>query len=963
MSNIFTSLRKVLNFKKIRTYFLIIAVFQTSILVYFVSQVVIEKWQKTKQVENVSKLAAVTKYKSNIIKKLQVASVTTSLYISSGGTSFKQEVENARKETDGALKALKEHRADIDTTMLSEDNKLSLIEANNNLNQLKEMRERIDRLELTAQQAVSYYNKTIMSFIDNIGTTKEEAMGVAELVRQIDDSYNLIELKHRYSRTRAMIIDVINKKSIDASTYNRLLSTLSEKEHYYNLFLHSKNKDLITTYKETVKGNEVDKVNNIIKYIVEHRDEEYNYSATDWYNSITKYVDLIGSVEDIANDRIVATADDLTQSENSALIWYVILSILGIILSIVLSYALQKYIVSAVLHSKNTIVNLSKGDFSVDIQNDKKDEIGELLTAVVNIASTLNTVNNEAVLLSENVNQGNLRYRAETMGFEGGWLKMIEGINGIIDSFIKPIKTTAEYVNRISKGDIPEIITDEYLGDFNYIKNNLNTMINTMNNLITELNTMAYKHKHGEISFFANADKFEGAFNSLIVATNDLVADHITTKKKTMAVFADFGDGNFSADLEKQAGEKIFINNAIDAVRQNLTNFSHQVMDIIKAAQRGELSYRADVRNFRGDWAEMVGNLNNLLDHITEPLSDAAQALTSLANGDLTTRISGEYEGDFEELKGNINYLAESLEKVLISVSENIQTTSSTTNQLAATAESMATAAAEQSAQTDDIATAIEEMSRTIAENAASSTQTTKVAEDNGRVAKEGGNAVIGTINKMRDIAEVARQTSLSIEKLSASSKDIGEIISVIDDIADQTNLLALNAAIEAARAGEQGRGFAVVADEVRKLAERSQEATKEITKMITGIQSDAQLAVVAMQSGTKEIEEGIHLAEGAGNSLNLILASSQELMDMVVHISTASEEQSATSEQISNNITAISKVVSESAQQIDEIAESTENLNRQTNLLAELMSQFKLSDQVTYQKSGLNSMSRKLLS
>jgi len=180
---------------------------------------------------------------------------------------------------------------------------------------------------------------------------------------------------------------------------------------------------------------------------------------------------------------------------------------------------------------------------------------------------------------------------------------------------------------------------------------------------------------------------------------------------------------------------------------------------------------------------------------------------------------------------------------------------------------------------------------------------------------------------------------------LGDSSKQIGEIISVIDDIADQTNLLALNAAIEAARAGEQGRGFAVVADEVRKLAERTTEATKQIASMIKGIQGETEQAVVAMNQGTHEVQSGIEYADRAGESLNSILSSTQELLDMINQIAAASEEQSATSEQISKNVMSISKVTAESTQRVEDVARTSDELARLTEHLRDLMGNFQVDD------------------
>ncbi len=171
------------------------------------------------------------------------------------------------------------------------------------------------------------------------------------------------------------------------------------------------------------------------------------------------------------------------------------------------------------------------------------------------------------------------------------------------------------------------------------------------------------------------------------------------------------------------------------------------------------------------------------------------------------------------------------------------------------------------------------------------------------------------------------------------------EKLQVIDDIADQTNLLALNAAIEAARAGEQGRGFAVVADEVRKLAERTTKATKEIAEMIKQIQKDTSGAVSSMKLGTTEVEKGKLLAHKAGDSLSEIITGAEKVAEIINQVAAASEEQSGAAEHISKNIESISSVTQQSASGIQQIAHASEDLNRLTLNLQELVAQFKVDE------------------
>ena len=328
---------------------------------------------------------------------------------------------------------------------------------------------------------------------------------------------------------------------------------------------------------------------------------------------------------------------------------------------------------------------------------------------------------------------------------------------------------------------------------------------------------------------------------------------------------------------------------------------------------------------------------------IGKPLKDMVQRLD---NADLNTVLSLTRQDEVGDLTRSFDRFVATIKSTLLQVAEVSTAVASASAEISSSTEQMAAGSQEQTAQASEVASAVEQMTKTIIENSRNATATSGTAREAREAAQQGGDVVRETIDGMKRIAEVVSQAATTVQALNASSDQIGNIIEVIDDIADQTNLLALNAAIEAARAGEQGRGFAVVADEVRKLAERTTKATKEIAEMIKKIQQETIGAVESMEGGTGEVKKGITLAEKAGNSLGAIVLKSEKVTDMIAQIAAASEEQSSASEQISKNVEAISSVTAETAQGTQQIARAAEDLNRLTESLQQFVNRFHLLEE-----------------
>jgi len=253
------------------------------------------------------------------------------------------------------------------------------------------------------------------------------------------------------------------------------------------------------------------------------------------------------------------------------------------------------------------------------------------------------------------------------------------------------------------------------------------------------------------------------------------------------------------------------------------------------------------------------------------------------------------------------------------------------------------TGAEEVAAQSVTVATAGEEMSATSGDIAQNCQMAAEGAQRASQSASAGAQVVERTVTVMEQIAEKVQESARTVENLGARSDQIGAIIGTIEDIADQTNLLALNAAIEAARAGEQGRGFAVVADEVRALAERTTRATKEIGEMIKTIQKETKGAVAVMEQGVSQVETGTMEAAKSGEALHDILEQINDVAMQVNQIATAAEEQTATTSEISSNMHQITQVVHQTSAGAQESASTASQLNGHAEELQRLVRQFKL--------------------
>ena len=326
------------------------------------------------------------------------------------------------------------------------------------------------------------------------------------------------------------------------------------------------------------------------------------------------------------------------------------------------------------------------------------------------------------------------------------------------------------------------------------------------------------------------------------------------------------------------------------------------------------------------------------------PLKDTAAILELIAAGDLTVRPAVTRGDEIGTMQRACLHMVTRLNETLRRTAENAGQVAAAARQMRTTSEQMATGAEEVAVQTMTVATAGEEMAATSNDIARSCLMAAEGSRHANETAQDGAQVVKSTVAVMVRIAERVKTSADTIASLGTRSEQVGTIISTIEDIADQTNLLALNAAIEAARAGEQGRGFAVVADEVRALAERTTKATREIDQMIKAIQSDTRQAVDAMVEGVAEVETGTGEATRSGEALENILDKINVVTMQVNQIATAAEEQTSTTNEISSNMQQITEVIRGTSRGAQESAAAASHLADLSEDLQRLVGQFKLA-------------------
>ncbi len=532
-----------------------------------------------------------------------------------------------------------------------------------------------------------------------------------------------------------------------------------------------------------------------------------------------------------------------------------------------------------------------KGNLNVTVE--ERSGHDRLMQAMNMMIQRLNAILHELEELTQAVQEGELSIRGKAEDFEGGWRKLIIGVNNVIDAFVTPIHETTSYLDRLAKGDIPEEIPQKYKGGFNVITQRLNV---------------------------------------LIKATHD-----------TTQIAEEIAVGNLAIEIVERS-EHDRLMNALGRMIRRLNTTVQDLDELVHAVQNGNLDTRGRTEQFDGIWRDLVIGINALIDAFVSPITTAAATIERIAMGEIPEQITDEYRGDFNALKQNLNMLIEAthevtklaqemaagnltiearerseqdtlmhtlnamilhLKKVVIQVKSAAANVAISSEDLRSSSEEMSEGSAQQAAAAQEVSSSMEEMAANIRQNADNAKQTETIALQSSQYAEESGKVVAETVVAMKKIAQK---------------------IVVIEAIADQTRLLSLNATIEAARAQEHGKAFSVVASEVRKLSDVTKKAAEEINQLATS---------------------SFDVSERAGQTLATLIPSIQKTTELVQEISLASHEQSMGAEQVNQVIQQLDQVTQQTAAGAESVASAAEELAAQAGQLRNSINFFKINETV----------------
>lgn len=589
------------------------------------------------------------------------------------------------------------------------------------------------------------------------------------------------------------------------------------------------------------------------------------------------------------------------------------------------------------LSIENVFVHVSNGDTSLLeglIKTGKRCENDNIMPAAISMMQAIRGLINGVENITKECLNGNINNaRVNADHFKGGYKEIVNGINNMLDAVTEPVNEAVQILKVMAVNDFTMQMSNKYKGEFSVLANS----INDVQKRLLAAQNVAIKISQGDISELDNFRRIgRRSENDHLVPSFINMMETIQTlidETETLAHAAAEGNLHARGDSGKFKGEYANIISGINDIVNAAATPLQEVKDVMVQISQGNLN--ASVKgSYKGDYLILTDSVNETARVLKNVVNEISSILLRIGQNDLDIDKIRAYKGDFAFISESLNKIIDSLNRTMSEINTAAEEVAAGAEQISCASQTLSQGSEEQASSVEEITSSVTEMATQVKQNAANATQ----ADDLSIAAKS--SAVKGN-EQMKEMLQ-------AMHDINEASTNISKIIKVIDDIAFQTNILALNAAVEAARAGQYGKGFAVVAEEVRNLAQRSANAAKETTAMIEG-------SIEKVNAGTK-------IANNTAQGLNEIVENITKASELVSQISAASNEQASAILQISQAIEQVSQVVQNNSATAEESASASEELSGQAEMLKQMVNRFKLKDVNNFSVSSLDRLNPEII-
>ncbi len=698
------------------------------------------------------------------------------------------------------------------------------------------------------------------------------------------------------------------------------------------------------------------------------------------FSVMTQKVNLLKRVEDRLTRDLSTSAGQLRADAQNSLRFYVFLTIMALAVSVIAAFLITMNINRRLYGIARAARLIGNGETDVELEKDGRDEVGQLSEsfkklveaqkAKVQVAHEIAQGNLEidvtpasekdvlglAMLqmkeslqakaeLANQISLGNLTVEVDVASEKDvlgqAMLRMKESLQAkaaVADEISRgnlqvdvdvasekdvlgqamlrmkeSLSAKAHVAEQIARGNLDVEI--EVASEKDVLGQSMVTMKRSLELLSQELQSTIEAQKAGDLDARCATEKVTGVYAQLLQGVNDALSAVIDPILEGVDILLEYSRGNLQRTMRKLPGKQIVFTNSLNTIRANLQALVDESLRLARAAEDGQLDVRGDETRFEGSYREIIAGINQTVENLIKPVNEAVSSLEKMAQGDLTSFVKGDYRGDYAVMKEAMNTTLNALNDILGQVAVAAEQVASASQQVSDSSQALSQGATEQASTLEEISAVMTELNTQTRQNADSARQANEVTNTVQNTAHHGNEQMNEMLEAMKEIHE--------------ASNNISRIISAIDDIAFQTNLLSLNAAVEAAHAGMHGKGFAVVAEEVRNLAQKSAEAAKETTTLI--------------ENSMKKVDRGMDIANKTAQALSEIVQGIARVRDFVDEIASFSAEQAERINQVNDNLRQIDMVTQSNTATAEESAAAAEELSSQAAQLKHKVQKFKL--------------------